>query len=99
MLENMINSNYSNNVKDNFNLPNDNNNNENEDINHNNSINVNNGGNIAVYNQYGVNMGNDFVSVENMIKINQNLPNENKEIKKDDEKNDEDEYADFEVDN
>ena len=44
-------------------------------------------------------MGNDFVSVENMIKINQNLPNENKEIKKDDEKNDEDEYADFEVDN
>ena len=34
-----------------------------------------------------------------MIKINQNLPNENKEIKKDDEKNDEDEYADFEVDN
>ena len=99
MLENMINSNYSNNVKDNFNLPNDNNNNENEDINHNNSINVNNGGNIAAYNQYGVNMGNDFVSVGNMIKINQNLPNENKEIKKDDEKNDEDEYADFEVDN
>jgi hypothetical protein len=98
VVENMINSNFSNNFKDDFNPRNDNKS-ENEEVN-NNKIGEDNGGNIAVYNKFGVNMGNDFVPVENIIKGNQNIQNDNEENKKDDEKKEEeDEYNDFEVDN
>ena len=97
MLENMINSNFSNNLKDNFNIRNDNKV-ENEKEN-NNIIRNDNQGNVAIYNQYGVNMGNNIISVENMIKVEENIPNDNIENKKDDEKKEEDEYNDFEPDN
>ena len=94
MLENMINSNFSNNIKDNFNIINDNKV-ENEKEN-NNIIRDDNQGNAAIYNQFGVNMGNNFVSVENMIKVNQSNPNDNIENKKDEEIKEEEEYNDFE---
>ena len=94
MLENMINSNFSNNIKDNFNISNDNKV-ENEKEN-NNIIRDDNQGNAAIYNQFGVNMGNNFVSVENMIKVNQSNPNDNIENKKDEEIKEEEEYNDFE---
>ena len=97
MLENVINSNFNNNLKDNFNIKNDNKE-ENKEEN-NNIIASDNQGNAAIYNQFGVNMGNNFVSVENMIKVNQDIPNNNTENKKEDEKKEEDEYNDFEVDN
>ena len=41
-------------------------------------------------------MGNNFVSVENMIKVNQSNPNDNIENKKDEEIKEEEEYNDFE---
>ena len=98
ILENMIDNNFSNNIKDNFNFRNDNR----EEIKEENNkiIKNDNGGNKEIYNQFEVDMGNNFVSVENMIKVNQNIQNNNIENKKDDDKKEEeDEYNDFEVDN
>ena len=56
---------------------------------------------IDILNQFGINNGNEFVSVQDMINKDYQNNNNNygKEVIKEENEDEDNEYADFEVDN